>query len=237
MKQGSALLAAETYPWADRTGHPREKTYTRRPAQDSSKSGDSLKNQAVCPRQLLFRGLSKNQAVCPRQFHFWRLSEKQAVCLRQFHFWRLSKNQAVRPRQLHFWRLSENQAVCLRQFHFWRLSKIQAICPRKFLFCFHINILPYSWILTSHASRIMAIRFPRSKSCIPSAPSPPRYKRRTACAVHGPLFKAFSLYWVSPKLRLCLETHGQLKMTWDSRSMERVCSTILQWGHISYLRP
>ena len=74
MKQGSALLAAETYPWANRTGHPMEKTYSRRSAQDSS-SSETLQLLGDPPKTAPFLGLSNYQAICPRQFHFWRLSK------------------------------------------------------------------------------------------------------------------------------------------------------------------
>ena len=118
--------------------------------------------------------------VCPRQFYSWQLAKSQVICQRQFHSWELSKIQAVCPRQLHFW----NSLITMRF--------AQDTCK-------HITFLSYSWILTSQAFRIIAIGLPQSRSCILSAPSPPRYDRRTASAVQGPFFKACSLYWVIPR--------------------------------------
>ena len=61
-----------------------------------------------------------------------------------------------------------------------------------------ITFLNYLWILTCQASRIIAILLPPSRSCICSAPSPPRYDQRSACAVQEPFLRTRILYWVSP---------------------------------------
>ena len=124
--------------------------------------------------------------VCPRQFYSWQLAKSQVICQRQFHSWELSKIQAVCPRQLHFW----NSLITMRF--------AQDTCK-------HITFLSYSWILTSQAFRIIAIGLPQSRSCILSAPSPPRGLSLKHAACTG-LYQGRCL---------CLYTAGQLNKTCD----------------------